>query len=77
MKIPTVISTAVPAPPCAWGAPGWAGACAGTHVWPFHRHSRSGETAGFHDAPSHHQKPSSENLVLGAAGGGELMAIEA
>src|SRR5438270_1659709 len=67
-KMPTVTSTATPVPPpppCA----GAAGAWAGCQVWPFQRHNRSGDTAGFHDAPSHHQKPSSENRVWGGGEG--------
>lgn len=75
--MPTVIRTAVVAlPPRAAGATA-AGACAGTQVCPFQRHSRSGDTAGFHEAPSHHQNPSSENRVLWGAGGCELISVEA
>src|SRR5690242_7722354 len=67
-KTPTVMPTAMPTlpPEAAAGPPEWV---AGTQVWPFQRHRRSGDIAGFHEAPSHHQKPSSENLVWMGAGG--------
>jgi len=41
----------------------------GSQAWPFQRHSLSGETAAFHCMPSHHQKPSGENMVCGRGGG--------
>ena len=44
-------------------------AFAGTQPVPVHRHRPSGECAGFHSAPSHHQKPSAEKRARGGGGG--------
>ena len=68
MKITTVIPIAAPAPGPdeRVAAAGWPG----SQVWPFQRQSRSWDSAGFHSEPSHHQKPSAENRVCAAAGGG-------
>ncbi len=65
---PTVMPTAMPTFPPV-GAAGPPASVAGSQAWPFQRHRRSGDTAGFHEAPSHHQKPSSENLAWLGAGG--------
>src|SRR6266705_7049199 len=57
---------------CALPISARAGAAAprfGSQVWPFHRHNRSAETAAFHCEPSHHQKPSGENMVSWCGGG--------
>src|SRR5579864_5350936 len=45
---------------------------AGSQSCPFHRHSRSAETAGFHSAPSHHHRPSAENRVCGVGASPEV-----
>jgi glucose-1-phosphate thymidylyltransferase len=41
---------------------------AGTQAIPVHRQSPSGESAGLHSAPSHHQKASAEKRVSGGGG---------
>src|SRR5207248_8261702 len=61
-KPSTVTTTAVVAPPPARRG-GGASCLFGSHACPFHRHILSGETAAFHCAPSHHQKPSGDNMV--------------
>src|SRR5450759_5263937 len=67
-KIATVIPIAAPTPAPDDGVV--EAGRAGSHAWPFQCHNRSWENAGLHWAPSHHQKPSAENRVWAAAGGG-------
>src|SRR5258706_8559511 len=73
---PTVMPTAMPTfPPVgAAGPPAWV---AGSQAWPFQRHRRSGDTPGVHEAPPHHQKPSSENLAWLCPGGRLLIRATA